>query len=103
MPAKKCSSVYPTAARSLARESVPSRLLVDGRDAEPDQVGGHPATQHKPAFRSDSTGGTLIDTAANEIRRRRENCSHIYLAPANVLLAPISDATAPSGSPLQLA
>ena len=26
-----------------------------------------PATQHKPAFRSDSTGGTLIDTAAKEL------------------------------------
>jgi hypothetical protein len=28
---------------------------------------GTPATQHKPTFRSDSTSGTLIDTAANDL------------------------------------
>jgi hypothetical protein len=45
-----------------------------------------PATQHKPAFRSDSTGGTLIDTAANELWLRLGNCSHYLLQRGNGVL-----------------
>jgi hypothetical protein len=37
-PASRRSSIYSTAARNLARGSVPSRLLVDGRDAETTRI-----------------------------------------------------------------